>query len=291
MRPDLNFLKEDDYKFFYLRRCVDRRMQEVTENGVNIQKRQADPISIEDEEKLWVSEAFDMSSSDGLLAAVYYYNCKVFGLRSRDEHRSLSLDQFVFGEDSNGKFIIFNGKTSKSNKGGLRHRKISEKKIKHYDTSSEKSTYKILEFYLKRLRACRIVNGDFYRRPLKALLKEPRYGVTPVGIHGISKLLPNAAKKANISAKYVTGHSGKVTCATSLYRKGVDEQLIRERTGHRSNAIREYKRTSSEQQKMISEYLDFPSNQPTSSKSVLLSKFRVNYFNETSFDLNVKFDC
>ena len=48
---------------------------------------------------------------------------------------------------------------------------------------------------------------------------------------------------------YKTGHSGKVTCATTLYRQGFSDQLIKERTGHHSlEALHQYKRTSSNQQ-------------------------------------------
>ena len=46
-----------------------------------------------------------------------------------------------------------------------------------------------------------------------------------------------------------TGHSGKVTCATTLYRQNFGDQLIKERTGHRSlEALHKYKRTGSDQQ-------------------------------------------
>ena len=41
---------------------------------------------------------------------------------------------------------------------------------------------------------------------------------------------------------------------------GVDEQLIRKPTGHLSNAIRAYKRTSSAQQSTISKLLDASPN-------------------------------
>ena len=39
-----------------------------------------------------------------------------------------------------------------------------------------------------------------------------------------------------------TNHSGKVTCATHLFEENVDEQLIKLQTGHRSDAVRAYKR-------------------------------------------------
>ena len=47
----------------------------------------------------------------------------------------------------------------------------------------------------------------------------------------------------------------KVSLATQMYEAGFDEQLMQERTGHRSLAVRRYKRTSAEQQKCVSEFL------------------------------------
>ncbi len=62
-------------------------------------------------------------------------------------------------------------------------------------------------------------------------------------------------QKAGISG-YKTNHSLRATTATRLYLNGVDEQLVMERTGHRSiEGIRSYKRTSSDQQENISDLL------------------------------------
>ena len=47
---------------------------------------------------------------------------------------------------------------------------------------------------------------------------------------------------------YKTNHSLRATAAIKLYQSGVDEQLIMERTGHRSlDGVRSYKRTSRKQ--------------------------------------------
>lgn len=54
---------------------------------------------------------------------------------------------------------------------------------------------------------------------------------------------------------YFTNHSLRATAATRLYAAGVDEQLIAEKTGYRCSAIREYKRTSEEQQQSVSDLI------------------------------------
>ena len=48
----------------------------------------------------------------------------------------------------------------------------------------------------------------------------------------------------------------RITAATRLFHKGVDEQLIMERTGHRSlDGVRTYKRPCKEQHKELSNVL------------------------------------
>lgn len=56
---------------------------------------------------------------------------------------------------------------------------------------------------------------------------------------------------------YKTNHSLRTTTATRLFHAGVDEQLIMERTGHRStDGVRSYKRTSIEQQQVLSDIVN-----------------------------------
>ncbi len=55
---------------------------------------------------------------------------------------------------------------------------------------------------------------------------------------------------------FKTNHSLRATTAARLYQSGVDEQLVMERTGHRSlEGVRNYKRTSSQQKEALSDIL------------------------------------
>ena len=55
---------------------------------------------------------------------------------------------------------------------------------------------------------------------------------------------------------FKTNHSLCATAATQLYQAGLDEQLIMETTGHQSlDGVRNYKRTSVEQQQVVSDIL------------------------------------
>ena len=63
-------------------------------------------------------------------------------------------------------------------------------------------------------------------------------------------------REAGLIGNY-TSHSAKASCATQLFDARLDEQLIQERTGHRSEkAVRRYKRTTSALTKHVSSVLD-----------------------------------
>ena len=67
-----------------------------------------------------------------------------------------------------------------------------------------------------------------------------------------------------------TNHSLRATGASALFNAGVQEEMIREVNGHRSNALLLYERPSNEQRKMVSQVLiqggskeNVPANSPT----------------------------
>ena len=51
---------------------------------------------------------------------------------------------------------------------------------------------------------------------------------------------------------FYTNHSLRDTAMTRMYHSGIDEQIIQEVTGHRSVAVREYKRTCDDQKLIAS---------------------------------------
>ena len=70
--------------------------------------------------------------------------------------------------------------------------------------------------------------------------------MSPIGVHTLQRPVSELCKTAGVSG-FKTNHSLRVTTATRLFQNGLDEQLIMERTGHRSlDRVRGYKRTSQE---------------------------------------------
>ena len=74
-------------------------MKEFTAAGIGPKKTSADPLALQDEEQLWWSGTIGFHSSKALSYSVYFYNCKVFGVRAMNEHFSVMVEQYEFGFD------------------------------------------------------------------------------------------------------------------------------------------------------------------------------------------------
>ncbi len=82
----------------------------------------------------------------------------------------------------------------------------------------------------------------------------PWYECTPVGREKLKTYTATMCKEAGISEKK-TNHSLRATGASALFNAGVPEKLIRDVTGHRSNALQLYERPTLQQKQSVSSVL------------------------------------
>jgi len=254
-RPELGILDQKNLDFVQTRQVLDAQMKQLTTCGVGTLKKQAQPLTSEQEHSLWEQGIFSIETAQGLLNAVFWYNCKCFGLRGGDEHRNLEVDQYSLDHDEHGRYLRFVGRSTKNYQGGLQHRKLHNKDLRLY-SNPELGTRCVVDLFSEYLSRLGGKSGPFYRRPVKNS-NPPRFTKQVLGRNTLSTIVKRFCEEAGFQGNY-TNHSGKVTCATALFRSGVDEQLIMRQTGHRSDAVRAYKRSSREQDLMVSSILQPP---------------------------------
>ncbi len=63
------------------------------------------------------------------------------------------------------------------------------------------------------------------------------------GINVLSKTVSHLMKEGGFSGRY-TNHSLRVSAATRMFQSGIEEQIVKEKTGHRSEAVHAYKHTN-----------------------------------------------
>ena len=80
--------------------------------------------------------------------------------------------------------------------------------------------------------------------------------------------------KGGVEGNFKNDSMRKSTC-TRLFRKGVDPQLIKEQTGHKSEAVMLYKKSNLKQKKEVSDMLSVlprEIEEITASQSVMLAR-------------------
>ena len=65
----------------------------MTAKGIGVKMNSALPLSEDDEKQLWDSGADGLHMSKALSYGVFFYDCKMFGLRVMNEHVKDSLGE------------------------------------------------------------------------------------------------------------------------------------------------------------------------------------------------------
>ena len=254
LTSSINLLK--DAEFDKVKKTVNCQMMKASKSGANVLKKQAEPITREQEDDLCQKGIIGDETPLQLIRAIFYLNGKNFALRGDEEHRNLKLSQITVKSDK----LEYHEITSKTWQGGISSLKIKPKFVIHHDNSvNPKRCHRNL--MLKYLNSRPVMDSDiFYLTPRKSLTSSNDGNVwflkEPMGKNMLSSMMKKIVEAAGWIG-YYTNHSLRATVATTLYQEGVDEQLIMERTGHRSiQAVRSYKRTSEKQLSEVSRIID-----------------------------------
>ena len=100
----------------------------------------------------------------------------------------------------------------------------------------------------------------FYLKPLSKPTGDTWFQARPVG-HILGCVVKRLCASAGLQGHF-TNHSLRATAATRLFKAGVDEQLIMQRTGHSTTAgVCSYKRVGEKLCSITSEVLNCTKNQ------------------------------
>ncbi len=113
-------------------------MKRLHATGLGVATKQAEPISPDEEAILWANGLFGTYNAKVFTNTVYFYNCKIFSLRSFDEHRKLCRDQFSKKIDQKGRvYLQYTDFGNKTNRGGLKHMKVEPKIVQQYEDEND----------------------------------------------------------------------------------------------------------------------------------------------------------
>ncbi|ESO87370.1 hypothetical protein LOTGIDRAFT_66203, partial [Lottia gigantea] len=179
----------DDQEYQGLRSVLNSKMKELSRLGLGINTKKSEVITIEQEEILWSKGLLGESNPQQLLDTLLFLFGLHFALRAAQEHRNLRFGmntQLSVKYDLEGKkYLQYIEDVSKTNQGGLDHRKVSPKMTRAYENSNLlRCPVRLYEKYI----ALRPKDGTvdaFYLRPKKMPCSDVWYCDSPVGTHTI----------------------------------------------------------------------------------------------------------
>ena len=130
---NIDIFKDPGYSTF--RASLDAEMKRISREGIGSKKKQAEIITEEEEELLWVQGLLGDETPQRLLDTVVFYNGLYFTLRSGLEHRQLRRRpcQIEVVERPNERpYLLYTEDISKNRPGGLKGRNTKPKVVKHH---------------------------------------------------------------------------------------------------------------------------------------------------------------
>ena len=103
-------------------------MKHHAKSGLGGQRKQAGIITIEEEEEMWRQGVLGTDNPTKLVNTLLYLIGLNFALRGGQEHRDLKWknSQIKLISNKKGEFLRYSEDVSKSNQGGLKHRKVKQ---------------------------------------------------------------------------------------------------------------------------------------------------------------------
>ena len=151
-----------DRQFHQSKLVLEGKAKLLRQEGKRKRPNAAKALSSTEEDMLWESEKLGDHSPRVLSQTMWWILTQHFGLRGRQEHHSMTVEEFTFHKDDNGvEYITFNENPTKTRQGGL---KVKRRPVlpKMFATGGLRCPVRLFREYLSHRPLCLADNGPFY---------------------------------------------------------------------------------------------------------------------------------
>lgn len=247
-----NFSLFKNVEFFAARKCLEAAMKETSASGLVSGKKRSKSISHEQENVLWESGILGRSSPKQLCQTLIFELGIHFCLRGGSELRRLRFgpsSQIQLDHDSNGKeCLTYTEDISKCRQGGMKSLSANRKVVHAYHNEMNHERCVVCTYKLYASKRPTDAREDALFLSYNMNGKE-WYKNMALGHNSLKNVVKTLTE--GLPGRF-TNQSLRRTGATRLFQAGIEEDLICRKTGHRSNAVREYKEMSATQEEQLS---------------------------------------
>lgn len=239
-----NFLDKNNQDFAELHAIMDELFNKLRDLGVGADKQHIEPLTMEDEKKLWDTGVLGRHNPQSLIKALFYLNGKKFGLRGGREHHNLKLSHLI-RQTNPDRYIYVGTKSRQRSSGGMclsSFRRVQNKEIvSYYDPSAgDRCHVKLLDEYIQRLPPEAKEDDSFYYQPLPyGSPTGPWYRRQRVGVNTLRSMVKTMCALAGISGRK-TNNSLHICCGNhyeSYADEGADDRSSPDTPGQTSNSL------------------------------------------------------
>ena len=200
-----------------------------------------------------------MTNARSLTATVWYLLTQHLGLRGRQEHHEMYVEDFTIKcDDSGRRFLTFTEGCTKTRPGGLRKKQriVIPKMFETKDVN--RCPLIIFEYFLSKRPVTLRSSGPIYLAIINNPKTEVWFKVSRLGVNSIDNLMKSLIKSADIKTdKHLTNHSARRTVVKKLKKSGHSKDEIIEITGHaNTKGLDPYDSGDEEHQRKMSHAID-----------------------------------
>ncbi len=204
-------LDDKEEEFQKLRYTCDNIIKERASGGLGSVVHQAEVLSYDDKNFLWNNGFLRCESPEQLVRTALFQvglNC---ALRAGSEHRNLraigfnSQFSYVF-KGRIGHIIYREDLGTKTNKGGLKHKKVHGKEVMIYPNTADRMRCPITMFYKYHFHMpVNRKSSAFYLRLCPVFTEEAWFMDAPMGINKLRNMVKDMTQKAGLTGHF-TNH-------------------------------------------------------------------------------------
>lgn len=189
-----------DREFHQSRQQLEAKARELREKGYGKKKNASHALNEEDEDHLWKTGQLGKHSAQALININFKNLTEHFGLRGRQEHYSMNVEDFelITSPDSSARYLCFKENPTKTRQGGLRvHARVALPKM--FATGGERCPVMLFEELRKR-RPLHLRNtGPIYLGIISKPKGDVWFSRQRMGEHKIGSIMKTMAAKSGLT--------------------------------------------------------------------------------------------
>lgn len=275
-----NFSIVRDREFLSSKSVLEGKAKMIRDNGGGQRPNRAHSLTEDEERVLWQCGQLGTKSPRALLNTIWWNLVQHFGLRGRENHHSMKIENFAIRVGDNKKeYVTFAEGITKTFQSGLREKyrlqkpKMVEKKM------STRCPVTIFKLYISKRPLTLRESGPLYLAPIDNPITDIWYKKAPMGMNTINNLMKTMIQNSPLAStinKKITNHSARKTVVKKLKKANVPKCDIIAITGHTTEAgLDAYDSGNEDHQEMLSHNIDLDDSievleEPSASSNVLV---------------------